>query len=609
MNQKDVITYTPSLSIPAAFRERVRRSPAEVAYRQYDDEQQQWLDYSWQETADAVSHWQQALLKEGLNRGDRVAIMLHNCWEWVLFDQAALGVGLVTVPLYTNDRPENIGYILADADVRLLLIEDNEQWLKLQAIADRLRKLDRIVTLNPVVAEGWSEKLKHIKEWLPTGGENIRVIDTVSRAEQLATIVYTSGTTGRPKGVMLSHLNILWNAYAGLKSIDVFPSDRFLSFLPLSHTLERTVGYYIPVMTGSSVAFARSIPQLAQDLETIRPNILISVPRIFERVYGKIMEKLENSPTIARGLFHLAQTIGWRRFLYQQQRTGWSPLLLLWPLLDLLVARKVRSKLGGELRFAISGGAPLPFEVARLFIALGIPIQQGYGLTETSPVISVNSLEDNDPASVGTPLAGVEIAIGAQDELLTRSPAVTKGYWNDPEATRTILDADGWLHTGDQVRMENAHLYITGRLKEIIVLANGEKVAPADMEMAIALDGLIDQVLVIGEGRPFLSALVVLNSDQLEVLFHRLEAPPGIEPDLDDPTLKQLLQDRISHQLRTFPGYAQVRQIAVVKEPWTVENRLMTPTLKLRRKLLLERYSDLIESLYKGHTVVFRKAS
>jgi long-chain acyl-CoA synthetase len=408
---------------------------------------------------------------------------------------------------------------------------------------------------------------------------------------------------------MLSHRNILWNAYAGLKSIDVFPSDRFLSFLPLSHTLERTVGYYIPVMTGSSVAFARSIPQLAQDLETIRPNILISVPRIFERVYGKIMDKLEQGPAVARRLFQLAQRVGWRRFLYQQEKAGWSPLLLLWPLLDLLVARKVRSKLGGELRFAISGGAPLPFEIARLFISLGIPIQQGYGLTETSPVISVNSLEDNDPASVGIPLAGVEIAIGAEEELLTRSPAVTKGYWNNPEATSTILDADGWLHTGDQVRVQNGHLYITGRLKEIIVLANGEKVAPADMEMAIALDSMIDQVLVIGEGRPFLSALLVLNPEQMQILSDRLGLPAGTELDLDNPTLKQLLQDRISRQLRTFPGYAQIRQIAVIKEPWTVENRLMTPTLKLRRKLLLERYSDLVESLYKGHTIPFRKAS
>jgi long-chain acyl-CoA synthetase len=230
-------------------------------------------------------------------------------------------------------------------------------------------------------------------------------------------------------------------------------------------------------------------------------------------------------------------------------------------------------------------------------------------LTETSPVISVNSLEDNYPASVGTPLAGVEIAIGAQDELLTRSPAVTKGYWNNPEATSAILDADGWLHTGDQVRLENGHLYITGRLKEILVLANGEKVAPADMEMAISLDNLIEQVLVIGEGRPFLSALLVLNPEQRQALGKLLGLPPESEPELDDPDLNRLLQERISRQLRAFPGYAQVRRIAVVQEAWTVENRLMTPTLKLRRGLLLKRYADLVASLYKGHDTLLKKAS
>jgi long-chain acyl-CoA synthetase len=326
-------------------------------------------------------------------------------------------------------------------------------------------------------------------------------------------------------------------------------------------------------------------------------------------VYGKIMDKLEKGPAIARSLFHFASSVGWRRFLYRQQRTRWSPLLLLWPLMDLLVARKVRAKLGGELRFAISGGAPLPFEVARLFIALGIPIQQGYGLTETSPVISVNSLEDNDPASVGTPLAGVEIAIGAQDELLTRSPAVMAGYWNNPRSTSDILDKDGWLHTGDQVRLENGHLYITGRLKEILVLANGEKVAPADMEMAISLDNLIEQVLVIGEGRPYLSALVVLNREQLEILSSQLGWASESDINPDDQTLTQLVLERISRQLRAFPGYAQVRRVAVVREDWTVENRLLTPTLKLRRGQLLKRYSDLVAALYKGHNLFLKKAS
>jgi long-chain acyl-CoA synthetase len=362
-------------------------------------------------------------------------------------------------------------------------------------------------------------------------------------------------------------------------------------------------------MAGSSVAFARSIPQLAEDLETIRPTVLISVPRIFERIYGKITEKLEKGPAIVRGLFSLAQSVGWRRFLYQQHRAGWSPLLLLWPLMDLLVAHKVRSKLGGALRFAVCGGAPLSFEIARLFISLGIHIQQGYGLTETSPIVSGNTLEDNEPASVGAPLEGVEVVIGEQDELLTRSPAVMMGYWNNQEATSATLDEDGWLHTGDQVRLENGHLYITGRLKEIIVLANGEKAAPADMEMAISMDNLIEQVLVIGEGKPYLSALVVPNPEKLHEVSEQLGLSPEKEINLEDPSLNRLLLERISLQLRSFPGYAQVRRVALIQEPWTVENYMMTPTLKLRRNQILKQYSNLVEKLYKGHNVQFSKAS
>lgn len=605
----DVLAYKPDRSIPAAFSERVRRSPGTVAYLQYDDGQQQWIEYSWRETADAVSRWQQALLQEDLNEGDRVAILLRNSWEWVLFDQAALGLGLITVPLYTNDRPENIGYILEDAGVRLLLIEGNDQWSMLQEIREQLQKLDRIITLLPVEHEGWSEKVKNLNEWLPAATGDFQLIDTVKNAEQLATIVYTSGTTGRSKGVMLNHHNILWNAHAGMKSITVFPGDRFLSFLPLSHTLERTLGYYIPVLAGSSVAFARSIPQLAEDLETIRPTILVSVPRIFERVYGKIMEKLENGPAVVRGLFSLAQSTGWRRFLYQQHRANWSPLLLLWPLMDLLVAHKVRSKFGGALRFAVSGGAPLSFDISRLFISLGILIQQGYGLTETSPIISANTLEDNEPSSVGEPLDGVEIGIGENDELLTRSPSVMMGYWNNQEATSATLDEDGWLHTGDKVRLENGHLYITGRLKEIIVLANGEKAAPADMEMAISMDKLIEQVLIIGEGKPYLSALVVPNPEKLHEVSEQLGLSPEKEIDLEDPSLSHLVLERISHQLRSFPGYTEVRRVALIQEPWTVENYMMTPTLKLRRNQILKQYSEVVETLYKGHNTPLSKAS
>lgn len=590
--QTDVIPLAVANTLGAVFEERVRRTPHNTAYLQYDNILGQWQEMNWRQMAEQVARWQAALRQERLQPGDRVAIMLRNCREWVMFDLAAQGLGLVTVPIYTNDRAENIGYVLQDAGVRLLLLESNEQWLVLQQIRNQLAGLNRIVTLEPVDPMGLQPRLVKLDNWLPQDYEpELQVLDL--DPHNLATIVYTSGTTGRAKGVMLSHHNILWNIAAGLRLIDVYPSDRFLSFLPLSHTLERTVGHFTPIVVGASVAYARSIPQLGEDLLNIKPTILIAVPRIFERIHAKIQEKLAEDSAVARKIFAAAVEIGWLRFEYQQGRAAWSPRLALWPLVNKLVASKIQAKLGGKLRFAVSGGAALSPAIAKVFIGLGVPILQGYGLTETSPIIAANPPADNLPASVGIALPGLEVRIGADDELLCRSPSVMRGYWNNPAASADIIDAEGWLHTGDKVRLEHNHLFITGRIKEIIVLANGEKVPPADMEMCISLDKLFDQVLVIGEGRPYLAALVVLNRESCEQLSIDLDTPAA---DLEDRLIK-----RIASRLDSFPGYAKIRRVAVIREPWSIDNDLMTPTLKVRRNQILHQYADLVEALYQGH--------
>ena len=599
MQKTDIITPEQTNTLSEAFRVRARRTPDAVAYVQYDEKSERWQNYSWAETEREILRWREALSKDGLNPGDRVAIMLRNCREWVIFDQAALGLGLVTVPIYTNDRPQNIGYILEDAGVRIFLLEDDEQWQRLREIHDQLAGLTRVISLEPVETAEPASIVTYAAEWLPDNPTKSE--DPVIDPDGLASIVYTSGTTGKPKGVMLSHNNFLWNVWASLKMVKFYPEDRMLSFLPLSHALERTGGYYLPVIAGSSVAFARSVAQLADDLLTIKPTILISVPRIFERVYGKIQEKLHAGPAISRKLFESAVNIGYRRFEHSQGRADWSPSLLAWPLLEKLVAKKVQERLGGRLRFAVSGGAPLSAEIARLFIGLGINIQQGYGLTETSPVITANSIEDNVPASVGTPVEGVEIRVGEYDELLTRGRCVMMGYWNQPEATREVIEPDGWLHTGDQVKIENGHVFITGRLKDIIVLANGEKLPPADMEMAIALDGIFDQVMVLGEGRPYLTALVVLNTDELSSLAVELGLDSNSDKLISDDRINQEILKRINTQLGDFPGYAQIRRVGLIGEPWDIDSGFMTPTMKLRRAKIIKRYDDLIESLYEGH--------
>ncbi len=577
--------------------ERVRRTPQREAYRQFDTATQSWRSTTWAEALHEVKRWRLALQGEALRPSDRIGIMLGNCREWMFMEQAALSLGLVVVPLFTNDRAENVGYILHDADVKVLLVNGADHLDLLKPIHPQLSGLCRVLTLQPDVNVSGLDNLRTIASWLPDDAPAFT--SHAGQSNDLATIVYTSGTTGRPKGVMLSHKNILSNAYAGVSY--TIPDDLFLSFLPLSHMLERTLGYYIPMMTGATVAFARSVAQLSEDLVTIRPTILISVPRIYERVYARIQEQLATKSPFALKLFEQAVNVGWERFLIQQGRAPWTPKMLLWPLLNRLVARKILNKLGGRLRVAIAGGAALAPHIAKTFIGLGLPLIQGYGLTETSPIISGNMPNDNLPDSVGEPLLGVQVRVADNGELLAKGDGVMLGYWNDPEATRRIIDADGWLHTGDKVRIESGHIFITGRLKEIIVLANGEKVAPGDMELAIAADPLFEHVMVVGEGRPFLAALVSLQSEQWQKLAAGLGVNPTDVRVLDSkPVMDELLR-HIAPRTVTFPGYAQIRRVVVTPEPWTIDNGLITPTLKLRRDRIVAYFPTQVQQLYAGH--------
>ncbi len=599
---ENLVSVSEAGTLDGLFARRVRRSPDRPAYRYYDRDADDWLGHSWAEMAAQVSRWQVALKQEKLAAGDRVAVQLRNCPEWVMFDQAALSLGLVTVPLYTDDRPDNIGYILEEAAVKLLLVQDAGRWRRLAPVVAEQSVLQCVLLLDDGdKAERFArndERIRLVGSWLPATTGELRVRKNVN-PDDLASIVFTSGTTGRPKGVMLSHRNMLSVAHGALTLLNCYEEDVFLSFLPLSHTLERTGGYYLPIMSGASVVYSRSVAQLAEDLRIVRPTVLIAVPRIFERVYGRIKDQLAKKSPPARWLFELTVRIGWRRFQREQRRAGWSPGLLLWPLLDRLVASTVVEKLGGRLRVAVSGGAPLSADISKIFIGLGVPLVQGYGLTETSPVISANPLEDNIPASVGVPIRGTEVKIGAQDELLVRGPGVMLGYWNNHKATTQVIDGEGWLHTGDQARIDDTqHIYITGRIKDILVLSNGEKVPPADMEMALGLDPLIEQVMVVGEGRPFLTALIVVNPEEWTALAPELGLDPASDADLQSDKARNAVLRRIRDALKDFPGYAKIRRVALSREPWDIDNGLITPTLKLKRPKVLERFAPALGAMY-----------
>ncbi len=598
-HSEDLIYKDEARSLQGLFTLRVKRSPDNTAYTEYNRETQSWESVTWSQMQDQIARWQSVLQTFDLEPGDRVALSLKNGIDWITFEQASLGLGLVVIPLYTDDRADNIAYILEDGGVKCLLLQDINRWHRISEAIENNQYLKNVLLIDGDQTETAGDDIIVSPINCLLSPEIPELVTFDSDPSHLATIVYTSGTTGRPKGVMLSHSNILSIIHSSLTMISVTPSDLFLSFLPLSHMLERAAGYYLPMMAGAGIAFSRSIPLLADDLAANQPTIMIVVPRIFERIYSKISTQLDKGPFIKKWMFHSAVNIGWHRFGYQQGRKHWHPKLLWYPLLHKLVGAKIMDKLGGRLRLAISGGAALPPEIARVFIGLGVEILQGYGLTETSPVISVNVPEDNDPFSVGIPLRGIDVRIGRNNELECHSAGVMLGYWNNHKATAEMIDRNGWLKTGDQARIDsNGHIYITGRIKDILVLSNGEKIPPGDMEMAICNDPLFEQSLVVGEGESFLAAIIVLNAD----LWPGFAQDCGVDPLSTDSLLHKkvigAVLSRLRELLHDFPGYAKIRRIHLTLEPWTVDNGMSTPTMKIKRNKVIEHYADKIEAFY-----------
>ncbi len=600
---KDIIHPDDAKTLHGLFEIRAKKSPSLIAYRYFNNQTQHWQEYTWADAAEHVAAWRRALRSVQLNPGDKIGLMLRNCPEWVFCEQACSAEDLISVPLYPNDRPDNVSFIVNEAEIKLILIEsDAEAEIVASAESDFSHPV-MLIHLENLTATFKSIECHLTSHWLKTATDTV-LTDIPGIAgineQQLATIVYTSGTTGRPKGVMLSHKNILSNAYAGITAVSIYQEDTFLSFLPLSHTLERTVGYYIPMMSGATVAFCRSVPQLAEDLLVIKPTVLISVPRIYERVYGKILTQLEDKPPIAQKLFNLTKKIGWQRFLHQQGRGSYSPSFVIWPILQKVVAQKVLDKLGGRLRFTISGGAPLPETVSQLFIAFGLRILQGYGLTESSPVISVNRLEADIPKSIGKALPGVNVRLDTNRELQSKSDCIMLGYWKNPQATQEVLTDDGWLRTGDLAEIVDDFIYISGRLKEILVLSNGKKVPPVDMEVAICLHPLFEQAMVAGEGKSYLSAIIVLEAEH----WKKFAAQLGVSADESSihlPQVKAEVLKLISNCLSELSGYAEVKQVTLSLQPWTDANHLLTASLKIRRATLMEQFSTEIDEMYRGH--------
>lgn len=592
-------------TLPELLAWRVAATPHAEAYRHFDAVAQAWTSLSWADFAARVDRWKAALSEVPLTPGARVAILLPNGVDAVCADQATLALGGVPVPLHAIDNPGSVAYILSDSEATVLVAATESQWTAIAGVGQGLPALRQVVVLQRDGSAGMlagGPALHALADWLDAAPAAPAAPVHAPSAEDLAALVYTSGTTGRPKGVMLTHRNVLSNVTACLQRVAPTAQDVFLSFLPLSHTFERTAGYYLPIAAGCCVAFARSVPLLGEDLKTVRPTVLISVPRIYERVYAKLQSALPPGSLKAR-LFARAEAVGWRRYARRHGLAvprGGSAVAdeLAWPVLDTLVARRLRAEFGGRVRVAVSGGAPLSPTIAHCFLGLGLPVLQGYGMTETSPVVAVNTADDNDPATVGRALPAVELRIGDQRELLVRGPNVMRGYWKRDEDTQRSF-TDGWLRTGDQAALENGRLRIVGRVKEIIVTATGEKIAPADLELAITADPLFEQAFAFGDNRPFIACLVVLARTEWARLAATLQIDPQAPASLDAPVAREAVLQRVRSLTAAFPHYAQPRAVAMTLEAWTIENGLMTPTLKLKRLPLAARFADAIEALYR----------
>ena len=562
-----------------------------------------WKTINVKETVEQITRWRHALVKEGLTKGDRCAMLLPNGINAILFDQSVLANALVPVPLHAVDTAGSSSYIINDSGAKLLVTGRLNRWEAIRDTEDHPALKTVVITGEPVQEHQDSDvRVVGLDQWLTEG--NGTELPAGPEPQDLAALVYTSGTTGKPKGVMLTHRAILANVTGVLQNICPEPEDVWLSFLPLSHTFERTTTYYTAMGFGNRVAFNRNIGLLADDLKVIRPTILMSVPRIYEKVYDKIQDALVKKPAFVQKLFHTAVDVGYRRFCRENGlpvQGGFLSLFdpLIAGVLDKKVGAGIRGIFGGRPRIFISGGAAFNPEVSRTFLGLGINILQGYGMTETAPIMSVNKVGDNHPQTVGPALVNIEVRVGENDELQMRGPSLMNGYWNRPADTKAVFTEDGWLRTGDQADIfSDGHIRIKGRIKEIIVTSTGEKVPPADLEQALESDHLVSQAMVVGENRPYIAALVVLNAQEWKKLATELKLDADDSLSLETRAARQAVLRRVKAAAAGFPNYAVPRQVRLFLEPWSIENGLMTPTLKLKRGPMRIRFADAIESLY-----------
>ncbi len=569
----------------------------------------QYTPISSRTVGDRVRRLALGLQELGIQAGERIAIFSENRPEWAIADYACLTASLTDVPLYPNLPPEQAAYILNDSGAVAIFVSDAVQAAKIAEVRGKCTKLRHVITFAAEPHAGADHTIAQIE----TRGAAVDDEDRRARYRQhalavqpddLATLIYTSGTTGEPKGVMLTHDNLYSNVMLSAVQIPFAGNDVCLSFLPLSHIFERMAGHYLMFQVGCSIAYAESMDTVPIDMQTVRPTIVLSVPRLYEKMYARVLENALSGGAVKRRIFFWARAVAER--WADVKLAGGTPrglLALQYRIAQRLVFSKLQQRTGGRLRYFVSGGAPLAPEINKFFYAAGLVILEGYGLTETSPVITVNTPSAFRIGTVGKPMYGVEVTIAPDGEILTRGPHVMKGYYNKPEATRDAIDADGWFHTGDIGELRDGFLAITDRKKDIIVTAGGKKIAPQPIENTLKTNKYISQAVVIGDKRKFPVVLVVPNWEQLEK-WARIKNLLWTERAqlLEMPIVHAKIEKEVAGKLQGLAKFETPKKVAVLEHDFSIERGELTPTLKVKRRVIDKTYRDVIDRLYEDES-------
>ncbi|MBL4775336.1 MAG: long-chain fatty acid--CoA ligase [Mariprofundus sp.] len=579
-------------SLPAALFRTAEKYASDPAQWYRTDDAYQPVSYA--QLSQRIKHFASGLIRAGIKPGDRVALLMDNCPEWAVIDYAILAIGAVTVPLYCSYRPMDMSHVLNDSGAITVITSGDKLLQSLLVALERCPDIAHVYAIENTFYNDHVQPMAELESGEIEEAELARRLAAIDR-DTLATLAYTSGTTAQPKGVMLTHGNIITNLESVPAAIALktgSDGDRLLSFLPLAHMLERTGSHFLTYSFGLSVAFAERPDTVAKNMAEARPNIMIVVPRMLEVIRARILAQIKQQPSIKQKLFHgyLAQ--------YQKHKDTGSKTLL-WHLLDKLVGQKIRQRFGGQLRVFICGGAPLNPDDIEFFEALGLPILEGYGLTESAPLLAVNPMSDRRVGTVGVAAKGVELCIADNGEILARGANIMPGYWRNAEITDETL-IDGWLHTGDLGSIcPDGYLNITGRKKDVIVNSGGENISPQRVESLLTSDDAIEQVAIYGDEQAYLVALVIPNEEvcMAWAKTQNLALSNWLQYCESD-ALKKHLQSKINTLLEPLNRFEQVRRIHLLPEPFSIEAGTLTPTMKVKRRSVFQHYAKTIISLY-----------